>query len=303
MERKISICIGELQSRYGAERALEIAKEIGADAVDFGLEGQSVARENSVYTKSEDEIVTYYTALRRKAEALGIEIGQTHGRMKAYCKDEAENEINRRNARLDCLATAAIGAPATVIHMVTTGEMGPECPVQTMRDLNFRCYNEFAGYAKEFGCKVAFETFGDSPKHGCCDFFGNLSEFLMSYNRVCAAGDNANYMTVCVDTGHVNKATRFNNNPSPADAIRMLGAHTTLLHLNDNDTFTDQHKVPGTGTIDWNDVLTALDEVGYRGNYNMELSLRNIGKNFLVEYAEFAVKVMRYMLKERYGNA
>ena len=109
------------------------------------------------------------------------------------------------------------------------------------------------------------------------------------------------HFTVCVDTGHSNKAMRYGN-PTPADVIRRLGKSVTLLHLNDNDTLTDQHKIPKTGCIDWNGVMDALDEIGYGGIYNMELNLRHFGDNFLIETAEFAVKVMRNMLTERYGK-
>ena len=65
---------------------------------------------------------------------------------------------------------------------------------------------------------------------------------------------------------------------------------------------TDQHKIPKTGCIDWDDVFAALDEVGYTGVYNMELNLRHFGEDMMEETAAFAVKVMRNILKERYGN-
>ena len=60
--------------------------------------------------------------------------------------------------------------------------------------------------------------------------------------------------------------------------------------------------IPMTGTIDWNDVFDALDEINYQGTYNMELNLCHFGKKFAVETAAFAVKVMRFMLDERYGK-
>ena len=63
MKRKISFSIGRLQFLYGDERALEIAKEIGADAVDFNLCGKAWEYQNpdSIYSKSDEEIVEYYT--------------------------------------------------------------------------------------------------------------------------------------------------------------------------------------------------------------------------------------------------
>ena len=37
MKRLVGISLGQLQKKYGDIRALEIAKEIGADAVDFNV--------------------------------------------------------------------------------------------------------------------------------------------------------------------------------------------------------------------------------------------------------------------------
>ena len=37
MKHKISICIDELQEKYGDRRALELAQKMGVDAVDFSL--------------------------------------------------------------------------------------------------------------------------------------------------------------------------------------------------------------------------------------------------------------------------
>ncbi|MBE6728102.1 MAG: hypothetical protein E7562_05605 [Ruminococcaceae bacterium] len=81
----------------------------------------------------------------------------------------------------------------------------------------------------------------------------------------------------------------------------QIGADAVDFSIDDNDTFTDQHKIPMTGTINWNDVFDALDEIGYSGVYNMELNLRHFGNDFLIETAEFAVKVMKNILFERYG--
>lgn len=300
--RKVSISIGALQEQFGDYRALEIAKEIGADAVDFNTCGWKWDYRNpeSIYSKSDDEICSYYSGLKKHADSLGLEIGQTHGQIKGFIGKPEEDDALIANGRIDCMAAAELGAPYVVIHSSTTIFMGKDCPSKTMHDLNFDMFNRLIPYAKRYGVKIASETFGDATGLGCCDFFGNITEFIKSYNRICAVGDNADWMSVCVDTGHSNKATRYNGNPSSADVIRLLGPNISVLHLNDNDTLTDQHKIPMTGTINWSDVFSALEEVNYHGNYNMELNLHHFGKGFSVETAAFAVKVMRYMLNERY---
>ena len=62
--RKISISIMDLQKRYGDKEALRIAKEAGADAVDFGFEdfaGRYDYRyKTSIYSKSKGEIRAYF---------------------------------------------------------------------------------------------------------------------------------------------------------------------------------------------------------------------------------------------------
>ncbi len=79
----------------------------------------------------------------------------------------------------------------------------------------------------------------------------------------------------------------------------MLGNRIVALHLNDNDTLRDQHKIPMTCTIDWKDAFEALKEIGYTGIYSMPLDFNanHFGKDFAEEEAAFAVKVMRNVLR------
>ena len=305
MKRKVGIAIGYYQRAYGDMRAIEIAKEIGADAVDFDLSTNlyDVANPDSIYAKSEEEFVAYFTALKNRADELGIEVCQTHGRITTYLKDKDEFNANVFvNARLDCYATKLLGAPYTVMHDISTCGMGtPDVDPKFMHDMSFEIYNKILVYAKEFGVIVANETLGDAPPQKCCDFFGSTDEFIMTYNRIIAVGDNAKYFKMCLDPGHTNKATRFYDNPKPPKAVRMMGGNIVCLHLNDNDTFTDQHKIPFTGTIDWADLFNALDEIGYSGVYNMEIVTAAYGeKEMAIETGAFAVKVLRTYLKKRY---
>ena len=69
MERKVSLSIFNFQYHYGDMRALEIAKEIGCDAVDFNLydNAYDVRNPDSIYSKPEDEFVAYFKKLKEKA--------------------------------------------------------------------------------------------------------------------------------------------------------------------------------------------------------------------------------------------
>lgn len=299
MDRKVGLSIVRLQNVYGDRRALEIAKEIGADAVDFNLDNKDYRNPDCIYSKGDEAVIEYYKGLKAYADELGLIISQTHGKLPGFINNKEEDDALVENSRLDCLATAVLGAPVCVIHNASSISMGANPDPELMHHLSFDMFTRILPYAKEYGVKIATETFGDAVEYESCDFFGNIDEFMKAYEDIKAIEEYRDYFTVCVDTGHSNKAMRYNN-PTPGDVIRRIGSDIDVLHLNDNDTLTDQHKMPMTGCIDWDDVFDALDEVGYKGIYNMEVKLAHFGDDFLIEHAEFAVKLMKYMLKKRY---
>jgi sugar phosphate isomerase/epimerase len=304
---KIGISTYPLQKRYGDKEALRIAKSVGADAIDFNLTGQDYRNESSIYSKSESEFVEYFTQLKKYADSIGLEISQTHGRLPGLKNEKEFDDALIENARLDCYATSLLGAPTCVIHAVTTMNHW-DATDEFMHELNFRQFSQILPFAKQYNVKVATETFGDVHGGAKCDFFGNNSELIKNYKLTKERlPEYADYFTVCMDTGHTNKATKFNNNPKPPQAIREIGSDITVLHLNDNNTEGDQHLIPFvskngwqiTGTIDWDDTFDALDEIGYNGVYNMELELNRYGDEIMDVTATLAVATLRNFISKR----
>ncbi len=132
-EKKISIAIGRLQEMFGNMRAIEIAAEIGADAIDFSTCGKQFDYRDSksIFSKSDEEIVEYFTAIKKRADELGLIIGQTHGRIASLKPDPDWNEAEIKNARIDCLVAKTLGAPICIMHAVSTLWFGPELVVET----------------------------------------------------------------------------------------------------------------------------------------------------------------------------
>ena len=304
MEKKVSFNIGYFCKKYGDKGALDFAKSIGADGVDYDLLCYDDRRKGNLYSKSDEEIEAYFKDLAAYAKAIGIEFAQTHGRIKGFVNDPEEDDALIRNARLDCLATKALGAKYCVMHTTTSIYMGPDAEPELMHRMNLEMYSRILPFAKQYDVIVATETFGDAHA-SFIDFFGAAREFVKGYDAVIAANpEYADYFKVCMDTGHTNKSTRFPGEPSVGELIRTLGSRIVALHLNDNNTLTDQHRVPMTGLIDWKDVLAALNEIGYGGIYNMELGFdqKHFGPDFAEEEAKFAVKVMRNVLDHAPGS-
>ena len=298
----VGLSIGGWQNQFGDEEALKMAKAAGADAVDFDL----LNYDETLYNKSEDEIFSHVEKVAKTAASLDLIISQTHGRICGYRNDPVFDADQKRMAKLDLQATKLLGCKHCAMHGPSYIHHDIKTDPVILRDLAFRNFTDFLPMAKEAGVKIATETFGDATRtfdssgRTCIDFFGSAQEFISIYDRIRKESAYGDWFCVCMDTGHTNKSYRFPGQPSPAEMIRRLGKNIEILHLHDNDCMTDQHKVPGSGNIDWKEVLTALREIGYNGVYNMELVLSYFGKSreIMEAYAEFSVKVMRNMLEE-----
>lgn len=278
--KKIGISCGKLVQRYGIDRALEICKESGFDAVDFSLEAYNLG--DAIYGGSLDAFESHFDAIKRKADSLELEISQTHGRCRTYMPDnEQQNREIDLVSALDLRATSLLGAPSCVIHFINNTRWG-KVSADVMRSVSANMFDKFVPYAEKFKVNIAMETFGAARVAGARirDFFADPAEFKYQFDRL-----NTEYKTICVDTGHTHEAESFWV-PPPEDMIRILGSDISILHLHDNSGHWDDHLLPGMGNIKWSAVFDALDDIGYTGVYNFELSVGFAGK-MLEEYMIF----------------
>lgn len=295
MDKRVSISIIDLQKKLGHKAAIEAAKKCGADAIDFDLSPRSVAREGDIYSRGKDAVREYYSELKEHADNLGIKINQTHGRFCGYGKTPEEDELFLKNAELDCIATAALGAKYTVFHTPAYNHVG-DLPDEQMMNIGHSLFSSILPFAKENGIKIAAETHGTASKYSKMEFFGIPENLLGLIDRVKHTSDAGEHLCICVDTGHTNLAVKMGH-PSVGNVIRQLGSLVEVLHLHDNDGIKDQHKMPKTGILDWNDILSALDEIGYKGCYNLEVVLDHFGPELMEDEAAFSIKIMKNMLK------
>ena len=70
----------------------------------------------------------------------------------------------------------------------------------------------------------------------------------------------------CWDTGHANcEGAQYNE-------IMALGKELFAIHYNDNSGRLDEHLVPFAGTLNHDEIMTALKDVGYKGYFTLESS-------------------------------
>lgn len=284
--KKIGLTCNTVLKRYGIDRGLEICKESGFDAIDFGF--GSYTLKEGIYTASDDEFESHFAAIKKKADDLELIISQTHGRTGTYWpNDEQHNADVDRYCELDLRASSILGSPSCVIHFINNtrwGKQTPEFLHQTSGDM----FDKMIPFAEKYKVNIALETFGAAKIQGARirDFFADPREFKYQFDRL-----NTQYKTMCVDSGHTHEAESFWV-PPPEEMIRILGKDVTILHLHDNNGHYDDHLLPGQGNINWPAVFESLEDIGYSGVYNFELANGFAGR-LLEDYMHFIGKYLR----------
>lgn len=279
-EKLIGISTDGLQMQFGILRALEICAAAGFDGVDVSLDPYEMGK-TDLYRKSDEEIVDHFQQVKKRADELGLRISQTHGVCDSFRpREKMHNDWVVDVTRRDLLASSVLGAPACVIHSISTYFWIGSSP-EVMRAQCLRMYRRLLPMAEEYGVKIALETFGDCRIDGrrTAEFFGDVRELKAVYDEL-----DTEWKTFCVDTGHTHRAWDFDHGQmDAADAIRYLGADVSLLHLNDNNGASDQHLPPlmagDSLHVNWKDVMAALDEIEYKGVYNFEFALNRLGRS------------------------
>ncbi|MBR4973691.1 MAG: sugar phosphate isomerase/epimerase, partial [Clostridia bacterium] len=281
--------------------SIDIAHNLGVNGIDLYLQIYDYKDSNSVYSFGADDnrFIKHFEDIKKYADSKGVKICQTHGRSTPVIEndDEYNNVVFPKNAKLDLIASRILGSPICVFHPAGTLSNMNSTP-EEMREKTFNAFKSILPTAMENGVKIAMETVGANHNlNDEIDFFGDFEEFFALYNRI-EAIDNykyKDYFSCCIDTGHVNLAVKHNQ-PTPAEFIKKMGKRVSCLHMHDNDGYRDQHRIISSGTINWEDVFSALAEIGYKGYYNTETYFGTISKTFMIETAEFSVKLIRHFL-------
>lgn len=119
----------------------------------------------------------------------------------------------------------------------------------------------------------------------------SIDEIIEIHDRLKKDGCDVCY---CLDVGHAHLNRKYEND-IPA-VVRQLGDRLKMLHLHDNCQNRDLHAVPFAGTIPWEDTMVALKEIGYDGDFNLEIDFDRVPKALLKAYLQYSAEVSRYLM-------
>ena len=227
--------------------------------------------------------------LRRTAEESGIVCNQTHAPFPSYLSDK--EEYNRRIFPLLVRAievTGRLGGEVVIIHPAIYSGHGTGND-SLCRETNMTLYRSLLPHAKRCKVKIALENMfnwyqGDATASpATCS---TAEEFVRYLDAL-----DPDYFVACLDIGH--SSMKNTGSHSAAEMIRALGGkRLKSLHVHDNDRISDLHTLPFTQKIDWDEVMTALKEIHYDGDFTFEAD------SFLEQFPdELAVHASRLMLE------
>ncbi len=111
--------------------------------------------------------------------------------------------------------------------------------------------------AKECGVTIAVENL---PPRATSDKSADLVEILKCDES----------LRVCFDVNHLFHETHN-------DFIDALGQKIITLHISDYDFEDERHWLPGQGKINWNELVTLLNKINYKGVFMNEIDASCLG--------------------------
>ena len=233
--------------------ALEKPREVLEMISDAGYDGIELKGEpGKTDPKVVGEIVSIATSLDLKRPTLG---GAWAGWDAGEERDLASSDnAARRNAleySLKCIDMATdVGSP---IFEICAAPFRPEyprssVPLQTIRENFIGSAREMCQYAADRNVAIAIEPINRYEGHP--GFLNSVVNTMRVIEEI-----DARNLGVLVDFFHANI-----EDASLCGALRMAGSKLMNIHVSDSN-----REAPGTGHIDFKEVITTLDEIGYEG--------------------------------------
>lgn len=125
-------------------------------------------------------------------------------------------------------------------------------------EMNIKFFSEFYPLLEEYGVNLLCEN---TTKKNMPDWYFPVSgDELREFVK---AADHP-HVHACWDTGHCNcEGNQY-------EQMTVLGEDLYALHINDNTGRGDEHTIPYFGTVNMDDVMHALIDIGYKGYFTFE---------------------------------
>jgi len=240
--------------------------DLGFEYVDFS--GNLFYKGDSKLFYEEDKNKFYQIA--QWVEDSGVRVYSVHLLHSTFFPlEESPDEVIQRNKKL--IELASIMKPKCVTtHICASPDLTEVIEKISCQQFDAKVipvYKELCHYASQYDITLTIENIGELNYARCRRWKYGLDSYAVTMSdlrRLINIIDEPN-LGICLDSGHA-----YINGISPGEAILQAGDLLRQTHFNDNFGLTgngmgdsDLHLPPGLGTINWLEVIAALNQISY----------------------------------------
>ena len=233
------------------EEAIKHIRTAGFKYIDYSF-GMDFNKKIGIAGENPQE---YLKRIKSLADEIGVKFVQSHAPMgKPLLKNENYDSFIEANKK-SIEACAVLGIKNIVVHSGYRNGLTKE---ETYME-NKEFYNKLLPTAEKYEVNILTEN----------------------YDKMCSANtfwtDNATYVRemidyvdhplfhCCWDVGHANLQPM-----SQIDELKILGKDVYAVHIQDNYGNDDHHTAPFFGTMNLDEIMHGLNEIGFNGYFTFE---------------------------------
>ena len=248
------------------ERVRHIAKA-GFKYVDLSF--YNIDKKDSPFMK--DDYKEYVLKLKNLAERLGVTYVQSHLPNCNPLDKEHFDEYIRCTIR-SIEICGMLGIENAVIHVGWKDGISKE----QFFEMNFEALKPLFPAMEESNVNVLIENSTKANMRNMYYFLNgkDMKEFIEYVNHP--------LIHACWDLGHANiEGHQYED-------IMVLGDDLRAIHVHDNNGIADEHQLPFSGTLNMDEVITALIDSGYKGYFTFEADCTvSYGQTWLLDRTKF----------------
>ena len=270
------------------EESMRRLREIGFTTLDISLQESILQPNHPLITETWEHWVNH---IGEEAANLGITLSSAHlpyfqspdPRFKDTDKQALVEKAMHRSVQA-CEKLGIKWAAAHITHSVEDAGFVPE-----IKKKSIRYFTPFIEAANLVGVGIAFENMIASNEINRIRYPAAAWELIDFVDDI-----NAPNVGICWDFGHAH----FLYPNDQSKPLHQLGKRLKVIHVHDNWRTADSHVTPYFGTINWPPIMEALTDMGFAGDFTLELTTINRGRPDEVQTmnAQHAYLIGMYLL-------
>lgn len=253
---KLSQTNGPILHFYdGNERAsFEHLKKAGFKYVDISFWSRYLSG-SRYFTESNDKLADEYKRILDELELIPVQSHEPFGN--SIGDDNGAFYFRKTPLSIDL--AGKIGIPSITVHAgIAITPMSRE----EFMEKNVAVFKKLIPYAEKYGTRILIENTGWKVNGTNLSTADDLNEIIDRLDHP--------LFGVCWDTGHANLCGL-----DQYAELKKLGSRLEGLHVHDNygkrAPGCDLHQYPYWGNVNFDGVISALLEIGYKGTFNFEV--------------------------------